>query len=289
MQREFMEYHKARFADCSLLFYKNHKLQALLPANVSGNELQSHGGLSFGGLITKPLVHTIDVIRMFSMLKSFCFESNLYYITYKPVPFIYHGIYNNADLYALYLNKATLTRRAPSTVIDRDQVIHYSELRKRKISKAKSNALHIEHRSNYFSNYWKILESNLEERHNTKPVHSLGEIRSLWERYNISITLHAVWYDQKMCAGVVMFLNNDNVWRAQYIASNDIGKELNALDLLFDDLIHNEYRDTQYFDFGISTEHDPDGIAQLNEGLIFQKEGFGGRTVCYDTYQLAIH
>ena len=37
-----------------------------------------------------------------------------------------------------------------------------------------------------------------------------------------------------------------------------------------------------YFDFGISTE---DGGRVLNEGLIYQKEGFGGRAVCYDTYE----
>ena len=39
------------------------------------------------------------------------------------------------------------------------------------------------------------------------------------------------------------------------------------------------------FDFGISTEQ---GGRYLNEGLIFQKEGFGARTVVYDTYELNI-
>ena len=36
-----------------------------------------------------------------------------------------------------------------------------------------------------------------------------------------------------------------------------------------------------YFDFGKSTERHGE---YLNEQLIFQKEGFGGRAVCYDTY-----
>ena len=41
----------------------------------------------------------------------------------------------------------------------------------------------------------------------------------------------------------------------------------------------------EYLDFGISTEQDG---KWLNEGLIFQKEGFGGRAVCYDQYALRL-
>ena len=37
-----------------------------------------------------------------------------------------------------------------------------------------------------------------------------------------------------------------------------------------------------YFDFGKSTE---DGGTILNQQLIHQKEGFGGRGICYDTYK----
>lgn len=50
-------------------------------------------------------------------------------------------------------------------------------------------------------------------------------------------------------------------------------------------LIHQIYTDRKYFDFGVSVE---DGGRYLNEGLIFQKEGFGGRAVMYDTYELSL-
>ena len=42
----------------------------------------------------------------------------------------------------------------------------------------------------------------------------------------------------------------------------------------------------QYYEFGISTEQNGH---VLNEGLIFQKEGFGARGVCYDAWELALH
>ena len=60
---------------------------------------------------------------------------------------------------------------------------------------------------------------------------------------------------------------------------------MGALDGLFDYLISQVYAAKSYFDFGISTEQ---GGRYLNEGLIFQKEGFGARTVVYDAYELKI-
>ena len=52
---------------------------------------------------------------------------------------------------------------------------------------------------------------------------------------------------------------------------------------LYDRIMHEDYKDYPYFDFGRSTEH-PDGSG-LNEPLVFQKEGFGGRGLCYDIYE----
>ena len=50
-------------------------------------------------------------------------------------------------------------------------------------------------------------------------------------------------------------------------------------------LIDNFKGTKEYFDFGISTENN--GM-YLNEGLISQKEGFGSRIVCYQTWKVNI-
>ena len=61
--------------------------------------------------------------------------------------------------------------------------------------------------------------------------------------------------------------------------------EIGALDLAISTVI-DTYRDSKkWLDFGISTE---DGGHYLNEGLISQKEGFGGRTNIYQTWKLNI-
>ena len=84
--------------------------------------------------------------------------------------------------------------------------------------------------------------------------------------------------------GVLCYFTKTCV-HSQYISASPIGKEKGALDLIFDILINEVSDNYRYFDFGISTE---DGGKYLNESLIYQKEGFGGRAVCYDTYTMEI-
>ena len=85
----------------------------------------------------------------------------------------------------------------------------------------------------------------------------------------------------KCVAGVVMY-HTDKVAHVQYISANEIGKDISALDFLFSYLINEEYQNTHYFDFGTSVENQ--GF-YLNEGLIFQKQGFGARGVVYNQYE----
>ncbi|MEM2995168.1 MAG: GNAT family N-acetyltransferase, partial [Candidatus Bathyarchaeia archaeon] len=50
--RDYMEYHADRFTDFSLMFFDNNRLIAVMPANVKDDILFSHGGLTFGGIVT---------------------------------------------------------------------------------------------------------------------------------------------------------------------------------------------------------------------------------------------
>ena len=70
--------------------------------------------------------------------------------------------------------------------------------------------------------------------------------------------------------------------RAQYSSATPLGKQLGAIDILYDRIIHRDYANLPYFEFGTSAMADSNVI---NESLIFQKEGFGGRGVCFDRYE----
>ena len=50
--RDYMEYHKDRFLDSSLLFFEEDDLVALMPANIAGDIFCGHAGLTFGGVMS---------------------------------------------------------------------------------------------------------------------------------------------------------------------------------------------------------------------------------------------
>ena len=113
------------------------------------------------------------------------------------------------------------------------------------------------------------------------PVHSAAELELLHSRFPDQIKLYMVFDREHPLGGTVLFLT-PQVLHTQYISATPEGKASGAIDFLFDHLIHVVYADYRYIDFGKSTSGKN---ANLNENLIFQKEGFGARAVCYDTYE----
>ncbi len=121
--------------------------------------------------------------------------------------------------------------------------------------------------------------------HQSKPVHTLEEMQLLMGRFPREIRLYLVRSNDRIVAGTVVF-ETRQVAHVQYIASGEEGREFGALDMLFRHLINERYKTMEFIDFGTSNEQ---GGLVLNEGLIFQKEGFGGRAVCYDTYEVKLN
>ena len=101
--RDYMDYHADRFTDHSLLIYDDkNTLIALLPANIEGKTLFSHQGLTFGGLLVKPSIKQVDVINVFKYLKNYIKDIGVDKVIYKRIPYIYHTMPADEDLYALF-------------------------------------------------------------------------------------------------------------------------------------------------------------------------------------------
>ena len=50
--RDFMDYHADRYKDASLVFVdKKNNICGLFPANIKGDTVYSHGGLTYGGFV----------------------------------------------------------------------------------------------------------------------------------------------------------------------------------------------------------------------------------------------
>ena len=283
LKRDYMDYHSDRFEDFSLLFFDDEKLLAVMPASKHDNEIRSHGGLTYGGIISSRKMTTPKMLVVFEELNKFLSSKGIKKLIYKCVPAVYHKYPSDEDLYALYRNDAKLIRRDISTAILLDDKIRFSELRRRGVKKAVKNGLVVK-KSDDYEGYINLLTDVLEEHHSTKPVHSAQELRLLANKFPENIKLFASFDGDKMQAGVVIF-DTDQTTHAQYIANSNEGRNFGALDQVMDYLINEYAKKMKYFDFGISTEQNGN---YLNTGLISQKESFGGRATMYDFYELEL-
>lgn len=280
-KRGYMEYHNDRFEDYSLLVYDNKKLRAVLPANVKDDILQSHGGLTYGGLISDGCMTTETAMEVFSEINKYLLEQGIEKVVYKPTPWIYHTLPAEEDLYAIIqVCGAKLISREISSTVYLPNRPKFSQLRRRCVNKARRNGI-IVRESNDIATFWNILNANLEGRYGVSPVHTEKELSLLTSRFPDSIKLFMAYDGEEALGGTLVFVMNDIV-HTQYIAASPKGKTVGALDMVFDELINEEFSNYRFLDFGKSTEHH--GI-WLNKNLIHQKEGFGGRGVCYDVYE----
>ncbi len=279
--RNYMDYHADRFDDNSFMFYHKGKLKAVLPANVSGDTLYSHQGLTYGGLLLDKKATVEDVLECFDSLNSWLRENGISKVVYKALPWIYQQYPSQEDLYALtWKCKAQLISRNIASTIVIDNKLKFAESRKSGIRKALSLNIEVGE-SNDVDGFWNVLEDNLGNRYNAKPVHTASEMKLLMSRFPNNIKLYVAKMNGEIVGGTLIYVTSQVV-HTQYISASVEGKKHGALDLLFDYIINKVYANCRYFDFGKSTEQ---GGAYLNEPLIFQKEGFGGRGVCYDWYQ----
>ncbi len=279
--RDYMDYHSDRFKDNSLLFFEDDKLLALLPLNAQGGTLYSHQGLTFGGFIVGDSMRQTKMLECFSSLREYMRDCGFERLFYKVLPYTYHQNPAQEDLYALFRNQARLYRTDCSTTIDLRNSFKMSELRKRGVKKANKEGVEIEH-SLDFSSFIALANEVLQDKHNTKAVHSTEELSLLHSRFMDNIKLFVAKKNQEILAATLLFIY-PNLIHTQYLAVNDKGREIGALDLLLKTLI-DIYADSKtYFDFGISTESNG---TFLNTGLISQKEGFGGRTITHQFYEL---
>ena len=279
--RNYMDYHADRFDDNSFMFYHKGKLKAVLPANVAGDTIYSHQGLTYGGLLLDKKATVEDVLECFDSLNSWLRENGISKVVYKALPWIYQQYPSEEDLYALtWKCKAQLISRDISSSIVIDNKLKFAESRKSGIRKALSLNIEVDE-SNDVDGFWHVLEDNLGNRYNAKPVHTSSEMKLLMSRFPNNIKLYVAKMNGEIVGGTLIYVT-PQVVHTQYISASVEGKKHGALDLLFDYIINKVYANCRYFDFGKSTEQ---GGAYLNEPLIFQKEGFGGRGVCYDWYQ----
>lgn len=282
-KRDYMEYHSDRFTDFSLLFYEENKLVALLPLSLHDEIVISHGGLTFGGLILSSRAKQVVVNEYLTALIAFLKKEKIQKMIYKCVPHIYFSLPSEEILYSLWRNNARLVRRDISSAINLKDPIKFAKGRKCQVSKAIKSGILVKETTD-FETFINLENQVLNNKYGTSAVHSSCELSLLQSRFPYNIKLVGAFYNEEMIAGTVLFIYPQLV-HTQYMAASEKGKDLGGLDLVVKHCIELYSADKQYFDFGISTEKQG---TFLNEGLINQKEMFGGRGIVHDFYELEI-
>lgn len=284
--RRYMDYHKDRFIDHSLMFFEENKLVAIFPASENENQLVSHGGLTYGGIISDAKMKQHTMNECFEALINYAKNINFKEIYYKIIPHIYHEQPAEEDRYSLFINQAKLVRVEASTVVNLKEPLKMPKGRKAQISRARREGVVIEELStlNDFEKFINLENEVLSERHETTAVHTGAELKMLKDRFPNNIHLFAAMYKGNLIAGTVVY-EYAKVVHTQYMAANDIARQIGALDLAID-TVKEKYKENKFWlDFGISTENSG---KLLNTGLISQKEGFGGRTNIYQMWKLEV-
>jgi hypothetical protein len=200
-------------------------------------------------------------------------------VVYKAVPHIFHACPAEEDLYALHRLGARLKRRDLSSVIALRETFRFSQGRRRAVNKARKAGVVVQAGTDPADFHALLVE--VLRKHDTRPVHSLAELRLLQARFPQHIVLHEVRREGVLLAGVLVYDFGRTV-HAQYMAVSEEGRRLNALSFLLVELVGGVYAQRTYFSFGISTEQEG---RVLNGGLVAQKESFGARTVVHDFYE----
>ena len=278
--RDFMEYHSDRFTDYSLLVYKDDLLYAVLPANIVGDKLYSHKGLTYGSLVLSKSAKLLYTFEAFKALLAFLDAKAISTLELRNIPTFYNTMPSDELSYFLFKANATLIKRDALMVIDKSNKIKFQKNRREGINKAKRNGLTIAVDDN-FEGFWnEILIPNLQQKHEVAPVHSLEEIQLLAAKFPDHIKQVNVYKDNVIVAGTTLFLTKTTI-HPQYVSGNSDKNAFGSLDLAYDYIINHFDSSKRYFDFNISSEEN--GTA-LNSGLIFWKESCGARTYVADNY-----
>ncbi len=283
--RRFIDYHKeGRFADRSVCIRKGNELAAaILGCEINDNGKKvffAHKGTTFGGITISPKAYSAsaadEIMRCF---EEFLIAEGFDSVYLKMVPTVYQR--KNTDLldYFLYKNGYFCFNEL-NYYIDlngrRDDVTAgFSSSKRRDYRYSLKNGLvfkKLETREEIAA-YYEVLLKNLNKL-GLKAVHSLDELFDIkFARFDERVEFYGVYLDDKIIAGSMIFIFDDDIFHTQYLSSDEEYLKMFPMDYLIANLIQTAAnRNMRLFTFGICTE---DQGRYLNLGLSRFKEGFG--------------
>jgi lipid II:glycine glycyltransferase (peptidoglycan interpeptide bridge formation enzyme) len=212
-------------------------------------------------------------VRIFDQIQLFFREAGYSELIVRPVPTFYRLDPIEDDIHALTRIGARIESTKPSCSLSLENwgSLKLSKGRKSSRKKAQLAGVTILDGFQYLPEFWQLLENNLKERHQVRPVHSLKEFEGLILKFPDEIRLTIAVLNGECVAGAIYFIY-PRVVHTQYLSSNEKGREVSALDaIIFEGIDFARKRKVSWFDFG--TNHTPEG--SIDEKLFFYKQSFG--------------
>jgi hypothetical protein len=297
--RKFFNHNAANANDdSSLMFYKSGKLIGVLPAtlrtlNGEGLTFHSHPRSTYGGFVISMETGVQEAVAMVDGVIQFARSKEVKKIMVRnPFRFLYSTPSDETD-YAMWLKGFKLKSRELEVTLslnavknEEDLLALYDGKTRNQVRKALKSNLQIGESENY-SDFWELLANNLAQAHEAKPTHSLEDFMRL--RALVApdlIKLFGVSHENRLVAGMVVFLAPKAAIHAQYIASDREMSQLCAVN----GLVHYVanwalQKGYGHLNLGLSTEEQG---KQLNAGLFKFKEGFGARGVLRETMEMIL-
>jgi len=282
-RRDYMEYHRDRFTDHSLMIYCDKELVAQLPANLTKDgTLVSHEGLTYGGLAVRHAATLTEVLSIFHAVLRYLDGQKISKVLYKQCPGFYNTLPDDEVGYALFLVGAQLCRRDCAIVVNLAERLPLRKDRRTGIGKGQRSGVRVIQETSFAPFWTKVLVPRLAGRYGAKPVHTIEEITLLASHFPEQIKQFSAYCGNEILAGTTIY-ETPHVAHSQYSAVTDRGRKLGALDFLYGWLIDECYKGKLFFDFGTCNENQG---RSLNHGLLDWKEAFGGRCYAHDFYEV---
>lgn len=292
--RKFLKHNEANeLDDSSLIFYKGSKIVAVFPAVLYQKDksliLHSHLRATYGGIIIGREVGVQSSMEIVNSIMQYAIEKGVNEIIVRNPFRIFNKSFADEIDYALWARGFAIKFREIETAIKLSSYdaffANVDSSTKRNIKKSKQT-LRVSI-SNEFENFWTILEKNLQSKFGTKPTHSIDSILKLIGLVGEEkVKLFAAYKGDVLIGGIVVFIANEQVLHAQYIASDENFQEFRPINAIVDEIVNwgceNGYK---YLNLGTSNTNEG---REINAGLFRFKEGFGARGVLRETMHIQL-
>ena len=286
--RIFLDTVTRAFSDRSIVIGSKGKIVGVMPAADHPTDsamVDSHPATSYGGIVHDGALAGERMIAAMEAVADHCYHEGARVLRYKSIPSIYQRVPSQDDVYSLYRLGAVRTRCELASVIDVETPRSLSRHRARHLRKAGKAGLLINRDHQVLSEFWSVLERRLASKHDSAPQHTRSEISELVRRLPKQVECVVASEKGSVVAGAIVFVTG-RVDHAQYLAADDRGYEVSALDLVIEDLVaRGSERGARFVSLGSTTLH---GGRQFNTGLHRYKSDFGAGSIVHETYDLAI-